>query len=312
MFPTKILLAVDGSPGSERAARAATRFANSLASKLHVVLVGGRDPISGLVSGSPPLDADYELWARESIQRNARERLEGQLEKIRAGGDEIAGAHVRTGRADVEIVALAEELGAGLVVVGSRGLGRLKRAVMGSVSRNVVRHAHCPVLVVHDGRSAPISGPILAADDGSREATEAIGAGAEISAATGGAGLHVVHVIDPDPYMPYPGPEAWDGWQEHLERDARVARSWVEERAEGLRDAGAVKTVEAHLVIGDPGREISRLADELDAGLVILGSRGLGGVRRMLLGSVSDFLVGHAPCSVMVVRQDETGDGTEG
>ena len=52
------------------------------------------------------------------------------------------------GEAAAEIVDLAEELGAGLVVVGSRGLGGIRRALMGSVSDSVVRHAHCPVLVV--------------------------------------------------------------------------------------------------------------------------------------------------------------------
>ena len=52
------------------------------------------------------------------------------------------------GKGAVEIVDLAEELDAGLVVVGSRGLGGIRRALMGSVSDSVVRHAHCPVLVV--------------------------------------------------------------------------------------------------------------------------------------------------------------------
>jgi nucleotide-binding universal stress UspA family protein len=52
------------------------------------------------------------------------------------------------GKAAAEIVELAQELGAGLVVVGSRGLGGIRRALMGSVSDSVVRHAHCPVLVV--------------------------------------------------------------------------------------------------------------------------------------------------------------------
>jgi nucleotide-binding universal stress UspA family protein len=48
------------------------------------------------------------------------------------------------------IVGLAEELGAGLIVMGSRGLGRIRRALMGSVSDSVVRHAHCPVMVVRE------------------------------------------------------------------------------------------------------------------------------------------------------------------
>ena len=59
--------------------------------------------------------------------------------------------HVGFGESDAEIVRLAEELDAGLTVVGSRGLGAVRGALIGSVSDSVVRHAHCPVLVVREG-----------------------------------------------------------------------------------------------------------------------------------------------------------------
>jgi nucleotide-binding universal stress UspA family protein len=61
---------------------------------------------------------------------------------------QIAQAHVEVGYPDREIVAIAEGIGAGLVVVGSRGLGGMRRALVGSISDSVVRHAHGPVLVV--------------------------------------------------------------------------------------------------------------------------------------------------------------------
>ena len=76
--------------------------------------------------------------------------MEEEAERIRASGATVARSHFRMGRPDVEILALAEETGAGMVVVGSRGLGGVKRALMGSVSDSVVRHAHCPVLVVRN------------------------------------------------------------------------------------------------------------------------------------------------------------------
>ena len=62
----------------------------------------------------------------------------------------VAQAHLRMGRADEEIVELAQSIDAGLIVMGSRGQGRLRRALVGSVSDSVVRHAHCPVTIVRE------------------------------------------------------------------------------------------------------------------------------------------------------------------
>lgn len=297
MFPTRILLAVDGSPCSEHAARLATGLARDLDSELRVVLVGARAMDPGSLAAIPLLGAEPGPWTRERPEQGARETLEGQVEKIRAAGGEVSKTHVEFGRPDAEIVRLAEDLDAGLVVVGSRGFGPLRRAVMGGVSRSVVRHAHCPVLVVRGGRDTP--GPVLVCVDGSKRAMQAAGVGAEISAATGAA-LHVVYVMRAERYRPQFGPEAWEGWQANLERATRDARSWVEERADLL--GSKAKSSEAHLAFGEPAREIVRLADEVGAGMVVVGSRGLGGVRRMLLGSVSEAVVEHAPCPVMVVR----------
>ena len=89
---------------------------------------------------------------RDELERAAGEmagsRLEEQLEKIEKIGAQISGTHARVGFPDAEIVRLAGKLGAGLIVLGSRGRGPLRRALMGSVSDSVVRHAHCPILVV--------------------------------------------------------------------------------------------------------------------------------------------------------------------
>jgi nucleotide-binding universal stress UspA family protein len=62
-------------------------------------------------------------------------------------GGTVKETHLKTGRPDAEIVKLAEEIEAGLIAIGSRGQGGVRRALMGSVSDSVVRHAHCPVLV---------------------------------------------------------------------------------------------------------------------------------------------------------------------
>src|SRR5215216_5988629 len=94
-------------------------------------------------------------WSRRG-EKNGR-ALSGRLRdycrsrrrKSGAGG-KVARAHLRVGTPDEEIVKLAKELGVGLIVMGSRGQGGVRRALLGSVSDSVVRHAHCPVLVVRD------------------------------------------------------------------------------------------------------------------------------------------------------------------
>ena len=70
--------------------------------------------------------------------------------KIEASGGAVEGSHTTEGRPDAEIVALAEQIGAGLIVMGARGIGGIRRALTGSVSDSVVRHAHCPVMVVRE------------------------------------------------------------------------------------------------------------------------------------------------------------------
>lgn len=66
----------------------------------------------------------------------------------------MAQAHLKVGRPDKVTVDLSEELDAGLIVMGSRGLGGIRRALVGSVSDSVVRHAHCPVFVVRREKAA--------------------------------------------------------------------------------------------------------------------------------------------------------------
>jgi len=84
----------------------------------------------------------------EHLEREAQRLPDTQVEQVRAAGGSTAQTQLRVGRPDREIVDLAEEIGVGLIVMESRGLGGMRRALMGSVSDSVVRHAHCPVLVV--------------------------------------------------------------------------------------------------------------------------------------------------------------------
>jgi nucleotide-binding universal stress UspA family protein len=144
IFPTRILLATDGSEEAELAALRAVDLAQRTDSELHVGHVG----VVPIFLKSYPGTLGYYDKLYEQIEEKSRELLRKQTWRVKALGGTVAGAHLRMGEVDLEIVALAEELQAGLIVIGSRGLGGVRRALMGSVSDSVVRHAHCPVLVV--------------------------------------------------------------------------------------------------------------------------------------------------------------------
>ena len=145
IFPTKILLATDGSEEAALAVRTAADIAQKTGSELHVVHVG---PSLEYVGMGPPQIGDIPAPTQEQLSAEARQLLDAEVEQVRAAGGVVAQAHLRAGAPDREIVDLAEEIGVGLVVMGSRGRGGIRRALMGSVSDSVVRHAHCPVLVV--------------------------------------------------------------------------------------------------------------------------------------------------------------------
>ena len=149
IFPTRILLATDGSQN-------AAQLSQETGSELHVLYVG-EDAYSSTLAYPDAADPGGIQWddpalvgqLQRQFEQMSRRVLGTEAEKVREAGGTVAQAHLRMGKAAAEIVELAEELGVGLVV-GSRGLGGVRRALMGSVSDSVVRHAHCPVLVVRN------------------------------------------------------------------------------------------------------------------------------------------------------------------
>jgi nucleotide-binding universal stress UspA family protein len=149
IFPTRVLLATDGSADADLALSTAVDITNSTNSELHVVTVGPGSPDPIYAAHESGFRYESYEEALEEIRQEAQSVLDEQVRKVEEAGGTVARAHLQMqGPKDQAIVRLSEELGAGLIVMGSRGLGGLRRALMGSVSDSVVRHAHCPVLVV--------------------------------------------------------------------------------------------------------------------------------------------------------------------
>jgi nucleotide-binding universal stress UspA family protein len=137
--------------GVEAAAQAATELSRETGSEVHIVYTL---PTSAQLIGPHSYSAEVREPLIGGAERDAETFLKEQAEKIGAEGGKVAETHLRNGDPDKEIIRTAEALDVGLIVIGSRGLGAISRALMGSVSDSVVRHAHCPVFVVRGGRAA--------------------------------------------------------------------------------------------------------------------------------------------------------------
>jgi universal stress protein A len=138
---------------------------------------------------------------------------------------------------------------------------------------------------------------VLCAVDGSKESDLAISHVVDLLGG-GDAEIHVVHV---GLRSPWTGSKTMNPQQE--ERLRAAARQVLDAQVERFRAAG-VEPVGVHLRMGRATDEILRLRDEIDADLIVMGSRGLNAFKRVMLGSDAEGVVRHAPCAVLVVRRD--------
>jgi nucleotide-binding universal stress UspA family protein len=137
--------------------------------------------------------------------------------------------------------------------------------------------------------------------DGSTTASEAVRHASELARAMG-ATLHVVHAFQAVSALATLGPDAGAaaasaGLAEAVETQARqiLERAGAAARAEGV-------TVETHLCAGDPASALIDTADRLSADLIVIGNKGMSGVRRFVLGSVPNKISHHCPCSLLIVN----------
>ena len=145
---TTIVLCIDGSEGAARAARAGISVLRPADTVLVVTVVEGTDPTlayDGTGHAGPTMtDTQFDAFRQEEL-RNAQVIVDETIKQL---GLENQLGRVIEGTAGPELCALARAEQASAIVIGSRGRGRLKRALLGSVSDYVVRRAPCPVVVV--------------------------------------------------------------------------------------------------------------------------------------------------------------------
>jgi len=266
----RLLLCTDGSEFSDGAIREAISIAKRCNSKLYVISV---------VEVNPELEA-YAPKLVEKIERETREHLENIKKRAENEGvtcETIAHEGEEPYR---YIVEEASRLKADLIVMGRHGRTGLGRLMMGSVTARVVGHAGCNVLIVP--RSAVFGcKKILIATDGSEFSNKAVHNATDLAAACGGE-VVIVSVAQS-------GAEIKDA-----EAAVKTAREIAEKK--GVKKVSAVTpTGTAYdMIIDAAGRE--------NVDLVVVGSHGRTGLRRLLMGSVAERVIGHAACTVLVVK----------
>src|SRR5215207_8741693 len=283
VLPDRILLSTDGSQDAVRAAGAASDLAKRSGAELHVVHVW--HDVRGFAHD----------FVKKELRRQGQEILDEQLERIRASGGEITKAYLRRGRTSNEVIALCKEIDAGLLVVGSRGLGTVQRILMGSQSEEIVHHAQVPVLVL---RSAGDSWPparIVIGEDFSDDAGRAGELAAAIGNLYGAGGLLVYSHPDLPEVPPGEARSAVRNLVDMRERDEKM----LDDRARGLeRFLGGKPEVR---LSGDyPAKVLLDASQEVRPTLVAVGSRGRAGIARTRLGSVSTKVVTAAHGPVLV------------
>jgi len=274
----KILVAVDGSGSSLNALTQSFH----LASRLTVVSV------------VPEYAGDLDMVGVGDLMASMRRPFEKALSEARnMAGTE--GAMIRAileeGEPYEKIVDIAEAENADLIVMGRRGLHTVERALLGSVTARVIGYSQRDVLVVPQHASVGWR-KILLATDGSKYSRMASERAIDIAKAFGGE-LKAVSVVDVPSELYGVSPET----VEKMVQESKGYLKEVRQKADaaGVKTETFVKEREAYLAITD-------LAKEKSAETIIMGSHGRTGLRRLLMGSVVEKVIGYASCPVLVVK----------
>jgi nucleotide-binding universal stress UspA family protein len=278
----KILVAVDSSESGRNALHQAFKLANEEKCWITVTSV------------VPPYEGEIELLGVKDIRAALRKPCEeslAEIEKIAATERMLVKTVCEEGEVHERIVDLADAENCDVIVMGRRGLHNIERALIGSVTARVIGHTQRDVLVVPNGTVVGWK-KIVLATDGSKHSAKAMERAISFAKSYGGE-LRVISVVDVPTEFYAEAPQA----VENLVRKAQGFVADVKKQAEaaGVKSESFVGEAEAH-------EAITHLAKEQNADMIIIGSYGRTGLRRLLMGSVAEKVIGYAPCPVLVVK----------
>jgi nucleotide-binding universal stress UspA family protein len=254
----------------------------------------------GPIGDTPAGSWEYLEEIRAAERQQAEEVTSAAVADLAREGVTVT-AVVREGEPAHQILLAAEEFSVGLIVLGSKGLSGIQGFLLGSVARNVARHALRPVVIARAPRGGV--GQVVLAVDGSSHAEQA-GAFLCRLPLPSGARVTVTHVVRP--VRPFHGLVPTD--PERLEDARREGMARARERAAHLVEEARLelemhgRAAQTTIREGDPAERILEVVEECGADLIVAGARGVSPIRGLLVGSVADRLVRHASGSVLLVR----------
>ncbi|MGK2869164.1 MAG: universal stress protein [Mycobacterium sp.] len=281
-----ILVAVDGSPGSDAAVAWAAE--ESLRRKTQVTLLHVIAPLMATWSSISPEASISDL--QEDSSSTVLEHAQQVFGSAIGDGD---APEVRTESRPSPVVSTLSEASrsALMLVVGNRGTGGHKRLPLGSVAAGLLHHAHCPVVVIHQDDRADPAAPVVLGVDGSPSSETATGLAFE-EAALRGVDLVALHAWSDIGVMPLFAPD-WRVYEEE-------AQEVLAERLAGWHEQFPDVQVQRRLVKDRPAHWL--IEESQHAQLVVVGSRGRGGFAGLVLGSVASTVAQLAQAPVVVVR----------
>ncbi|MFZ3121806.1 MAG: universal stress protein [Thermodesulfovibrionales bacterium] len=267
----KLLLSADGSVLCEGAVREAINLAKTCGSKLYIISVAEVPEFPEFIatpSMAEKLEADTKKYLESLKEKAEKEGVSCEI-LVRSGVEPYQYIVDEAAKNNVEII-----------IMGKRGRTGLQRLMMGSVTAKVIGHAPCKFLVVPKDAKLTFE-KILIATDGSIYSELASREAISIAKRSGGS-LIALSVAKRDENLPVA--------KESVDMVRQVAER------EGIK-------VEALTLKGEPYEVIVKTAEQKNAGLIVVGSYGRTGIERLLMGSVTERVIGHSGCAVLVVKK---------